>query len=876
MSSHSPDVDDEARARLAEALDRRADDIARRWEEAAGGGPPITPGVEEVPPDASAARPVVLTALLERLRRPDDPRRASDLQALLHQWHEAGLVGDEMDPYFEWLREAGVGALTTDARQEGLRAVFERELGELRLEVSNLESALLHEERDELHAQLEALFEHVPEPVVVAETTRGRIRTANAAAAEFTGFPPSRLRTMALSDLCPGLAGPDLRAFIGELVDRGDARRDDLTLVRHDGTEAGCAVAAHLVNLGGGPAAFCFLRPAGGERLSVAAYREESEALHTRIETQADEVGRLTTFLENIISALPIRLLVLDSDLTIIHANPAYYVQRGLAREEVIGRPISDVFTPDLLETAGLRAALLSVLETGERVRWSGYREATPKHGERVLNIRLDPCEGPDGGRNVLVTLEDITERHTQLYERTILQQISHALLGELDLPKLLHAILTGMTAGGAIGLGFNRAILLLVDEDVGVLNAEMAVGPENLEEALAIWQEIAQDHRTLQDFLADYEHLPPPDERPLKDLVEKLVFPLDDVECLPMAAVVAHETVHVVDAEMDPRAPRQLRELLGTDEFVVAPLVAREKIIGAAIADNRFTQQPINQGAIQLLTALANQAALAIDTATTFRRAKEDAERLDRALRALQEAEEEKLRTAKLAAIGEITAIVAHEIRSPLSAIGGFARSIAREPDLVKRSERNANIIVEEVARLERILGDLLAFSKPSEPEFAMVDLAPVIHSVAENITQAEESNDIELVVDIAPDAPQALVDEKQVRQILTNLATNAVQAMPAGGTLTFALRTSEDTVDVLVQDTGEGIPEERLEHIFDAFFTSKPTGTGLGLALCSKLVTQLGATMDVRSRVGEGTTFVVRFPIPGADAREADDEEA
>ena len=876
MTSHDPGVSSGDRERLADALERRADDIARRWAESAGGGPPVTPALEDPPAGSGVARPVVLTALLARLRHPDDTRRGLELQALLQRWHRAGLVGDEANPYFQWLRAAAGGALSAEADAEGLPEVLERELGELRLEISNLESAVLHEERDELHGQLEALFEHVPEPVLVAETARGRIRTANDAAAEFTGFPPSRLRTMTLSQLCPGLAGAELRAFIGELVDRGGAERAGLRLVRHDGAEAVCDLKAHLVNLGGGPAAFCFLRPAGGTRLSVAAYQEESDALHTRIETHFDEIGHLKTFLENIISALPIRLLVLDSDLNIIHANPAYYVQRGLAREEVVGRHISEVFTQDLLETAGLQAALLSVLDTGERVRWSGYREATPKHGERVLNIRLDPCEGPDAGRNVLITLEDITERHTQLYERTILQQISHALLGELDLPKLLHAILTGMTAGGAIGLGFNRATLLLVDEEAGVLNAEMAVGPENLEEALAIWQEIAQDHRTLQDFLADYEHLPPPDERPLRELVEKLVFPLDDVDCLPMAAVVAHETVHVVDAEMDPRAPRQLRELLGTDEFVVAPLVAREKIIGAAIADNRFTQQPINQGAIQLLTALANQAALAIDTATTFRRAKEDAERLDKALRALQEAEEEKLRTAKLAAIGEITAIVAHEIRSPLSAIGGFARSIAREPELVERSRRNANIIVEEVARLERILGELLAFSRPSEPELAMVDLALIIHSVAENARQAEESADIEIVVDVEPDAPQALVDEKQVRQILTNLVTNAMQAMPASGTLTIALQTSDNTVDVLVQDTGEGIPEERLDRIFDAFFTSKPTGTGLGLALCSKLVTQLGATMDVQSRVGEGTTFVVRFPIPGAEAREADDEEA
>ena len=520
-----------------------------------------------------------------------------------------------------------------------------------------------------------------------------------------------------------------------------------------------------------------------------------------------------------------------------------------------------------MLERAGLRAAMLSVLETGERVRWSGYRDSS-RQGERVLNIRLDPCEGLGGTVAILVTLEDITERQSQLFERTILQQIAHALLGELELHKLLHVILTSMTAGGAVGLGFNRAVLLLVDEEATELRAEMAVGPEDLDQAIEIWEELSADHHTLQDFLADYDQLPAQNAQPLQGVGGETAFPLTDTDRLPMSAVVAHETVHVVDAEIDGRVSPQLQEMLGTNEFVVAPLVAREKVIGAAIADNRFSQEPISQGAVQLLTALADQAAMAIDTARAYQRAKEQAARLDKALHELQAAEEERVRNAKLAAIGEVTAIVAHEIRNPLSTIGGFARSIVREPERAERNARNAQIIVEEVARLEQILGGLMDFSKPGEPELVMTDLGPIVASVAEQAREAEGREEMQFELAIGADLPQVLADERHVRQILVNLVNNAADAMGDGGTLTLGLKGDGRVVDMFVTDTGEGMPKERLERVFDAFYTSKPTGTGLGLALCRKLVAQHGAEMKVDSEVGKGSTFTVRFPVPGAPA--------
>jgi hypothetical protein len=391
-----------------------------------------------------------------------------------------------------------------------------------------------------------------------------------------------------------------------------------------------------------------------------------------------------------------------------------------------------------------------------------------------------------------------------------------------------------------------------------------MGVGPENLEQALQIWSEVAEDHHTLQDFLAEYDRAPSRAQEPLRELVSQLRFPMDQLDQLPMAAIVAHQTVHVLAAEVDERVPQKMRDLLGTSEFVVAPLVAREKVIGAAIADNKFTDQPISQASVQLLTALADQAALAIDSARAYQRAREDAQRLDEALTELKAAQAQRLQSAKLAAIGEVTAIVAHEIRSPLSTIGGFARSIARQPDRLERNARNAQIIVEEVERLERILGDLLDFSKPSEPELSMIQLGPILESVAESIRYDARAEDVKVQLDLAENVPDVLADPKQVRQILQNLVNNALEAMQQAGTLTLGLAERNGAVEMYVQDTGEGIPVERMEQIFDTFYTSKPTGTGLGLALCKKLVAQHGGELLVESEEGRGARFTVSFPHP------------
>ncbi|NLJ37102.1 MAG: PAS domain-containing protein [candidate division WS1 bacterium] len=575
-----------------------------------------------------------------------------------------------------------------------------------------------------------------------------------------------------------------------------------------------------------------------------------------------DELRRQKTFYENALAALPVRLIIVDQDLNILLANPAYCRPRGLMMEEVCGRNLADMFPTTLLDEAGLRAAIGATLQTGERVQWSGYRQATPDHGERTLNIRLDPVDSPDGRRNALLTIEDVTERHRQLYERSVLQQVAQAMLGTLELPRLLHAILTGMTAGGAVGLGFNRAFLMLVQPDDVTLRVEMAVGPADPDEAYKIWSEVTAEYATIEDFLADYDNLPPPEQNPFYTSVSQLLFTLEETDQLPLSVLYDGKTAHVVDASHDPRVSRQFYDLLKADEFVVAPLQVEGRCIGVAYADNHISRRPISPSDAQLFTSLSNHAALSIDRAAAYEELQHRAAELEEAYEQLTAAQERSLRSESLAAVGVMTAIVAHEIRNPLTTIGGFANLMHRQADDRQKVERNAGVIADEVNRLEEILNGLLAFSRPGNPQFRWYEVCRIVQDSVEMLEKVKPEN-VQIATECSDDLPNIYIDPGQIHQVLDNLMRNGLDAMPEGGTITVsALIDSDNRVTINVADTGNGIPNDSLDKIFDTFFTTKSTGMGLGLALCKKIMSDHEAEMLVESEPEHGTIFSLIFP--------------
>jgi signal transduction histidine kinase len=273
-------------------------------------------------------------------------------------------------------------------------------------------------------------------------------------------------------------------------------------------------------------------------------------------------------------------------------------------------------------------------------------------------------------------------------------------------------------------------------------------------------------------------------------------------------------------------------------------------------LADNIYSGRPITEEHTEILSMFANQAGLAIENANTY------AELLDKMAR-LRSAQARMLHAENLATIGRMAAHVAHEIRNPLTTIGGFARSILKHPERPDRIQSSAEVIVEEVKRLESILSQVMDFSRPARPEFAPCDLGEMLKKTVAEQNQAMQGRGVALDLEIEPNVPVVQADGEKLKQVIINLVRNAAEAMTGGGAVELALRRAEGGVRIDVTDTGPGIAPKVLEKIFSPFFTTKPDGTGLGLALSRKIVEDHGGKLLVRSEVGRGSTFTIDLPM-------------
>lgn len=237
---------------------------------------------------------------------------------------------------------------------------------------------------------------------------------------------------------------------------------------------------------------------------------------------------------------------------------------------------------------------------------------------------------------------------------------------------------------------------------------------------------------------------------------------------------------------------------------------------------------------------------------------------------------EEEMQRTRTLAALGEMSATVAHEIRNPLGAMGVWAGLLERDIPAGDPRKKTLSKITEGLGKLNRIVSNLLVYTRPVNAEFRKVNLKDIVVETVDFIEIEIERQGWAITVKKSwtDDTPSfVMADPEKIQQVVMNLCLNAVQAMPNGGILSVDVgsrpQQQSELVFFHIQDTGEGIEPERIEKIFDPFHTSKENGTGLGLAIVRKFIEFHSGYIDVKSRLGEGTDFKVFLPGIPADRR-------
>ncbi len=296
------------------------------------------------------------------------------------------------------------------------------------------------------------------------------------------------------------------------------------------------------------------------------------------------------------------------------------------------------------------------------------------------------------------------------------------------------------------------------------------------------------------------------------------------------------------------------LNALSKLDAHVAVPFRGDGLLYGFIVLKEESLREGFTHDELRVLQSVADQASVIIQNSNAIQKMKE---------------------RNRLAALGEMAAGLAHEIRNPLGAIRGAAQYIANG---VSEEDREfVDIIMEEVDRLNVVVTEFLDYSRPLQVRTEFHNLNRLVSQAVTLVAAQGLPENVEVKTELDDDLPPVPVDAEKMKQILLNLFQNALHAMPAGGRLTVRTRRAPrraftgtrlgeatlDRVAVEVEDTGQGMTPQQLERIFIPFVTTKPGGTGLGLAICQRLVQALEGEIEVSSTPGKGTRFVVYLPL-------------
>ncbi len=399
-------------------------------------------------------------------------------------------------------------------------------------------------------------------------------------------------------------------------------------------------------------------------------------------------------------------------------------------------------------------------------------------------------------------------------------------LMGALDINEILKLLLEGVIKN----TGFDRARLYMVNEKKGTLECKMAVGLD-------------------------------------EEMVKGIELPIDPEDSIIARAMVEKKPFVIPDAQKDSRVNPLLKEKLKLQSLVVIPILAKEKALGVIAADHVEPGKTIPQEALEAMMSFSQQAGLAIHNTTIVEELKmlsqEMEEKIKKTMEDLNRAEAQLLRQEKLAALGQLAAGIAHEIRNPLTSINLLIQSMQERLPMEYPYREDLKVIEEEIGRINHIVEQFLRFAKPSPPLFEKTEVVQILEETLQLIRPQIEKARISVKKEFHP-LPSITMDKEQMKQVFLNIVLNAIQAMPRGGTLTLGGKVCEegDWIKLWFKDSGVGIASEAMNKLFDPFFSTKDNGLGLGLSIAHRIVDAHRGKIEVESTPGEGTLFTLWFP--------------
>ncbi len=571
-------------------------------------------------------------------------------------------------------------------------------------------------------------------------------------------------------------------------------------------------------------------------------------------------------------------IFLFDPRGLILFLNPAFEKQVGLPPERILGEHVRR-FWSDKSSNISFKD-LWNQISDGNS--WLGeLTSVRDGQGEFNVDVRITPILGCGNGiRGFLCIQQDITSHKeheweleqtseqlkTHITERSEalekLHEISHLFHSTDTLESRLRLILIAATAGEAFG--FNRAFLFLLDPDREELVGRMAIGPSSAEEASNIWGRIEELRlkgsikEILQCYLANSKH----DESAVTQIVQELSTSLSNEASILTQAVKQERSFLVLEGRTNTLFDPSILPILGSDNFAVIPLLIPDGAVGAVIVDNIITRQLISEEDIKMLEILAGQAALGIAHANTMEQLARKVEEAEAANLKLLRSQKKLIESEKFAALGQMAATVAHEIRTPLVSIGGFAKILLKNHNPNHADNRYLTIIRDEALRLEDVLNRLLFYARPPSLQLDLHNLNEFVSNVLSFLTAEIDYHEVKLKTDFDPQLPPIRFDRNLMRQVIINIVQNGIQSMEKGGTLYIETRDTGDETLLTFKDTGVGISTGKLNRVFEAFYSTKSAGIGLGLHVTKRIITEHGGTIEIESKVGVGTTVYVRLP--------------
>ena len=234
---------------------------------------------------------------------------------------------------------------------------------------------------------------------------------------------------------------------------------------------------------------------------------------------------------------------------------------------------------------------------------------------------------------------------------------------------------------------------------------------------------------------------------------------------------------------------------------------------------------------------------------------------------RNLQQSRDKLIQAERLATAGKMSASFAHEIRNPLSSMRMLSQLLMQKPEMSAEQRQSLQYILEEIERIDNIVKGLMDFARPTTLNLAEQPLVPALQAVLSLMEANLTHHQIRLVLEFAPDLPDLQFDSDKIKQAFMNVVLNAMEAMPQGGTLSVTTFKLEDGISIKVTDTGVGIPEADIEHLFEPFFSRKDKGTGLGLANVKRILEEHGGTVEIENALDEGATVSMWLPMKFRD---------